>query len=100
MSGSDALVEQLISEGIVEASPITYEDFLPISAAGIFQSNLHSQGEIGKALDLKHAASDLKGFKDALGAEPLQLENWYAHVQQESLSKVAKELGLNEGDLV
>ena len=32
----DALVEQ----GLVEAQPITYEDFLPVSAAGIFQSNL------------------------------------------------------------
>jgi uncharacterized glyoxalase superfamily metalloenzyme YdcJ len=36
----DALVEQ----GIVEATPITYEDFLPVSAAGIFQSNLADGG--------------------------------------------------------
>ena len=33
-------VEALIEQGFVEARPITYEDFLPVSAAGIFQSNL------------------------------------------------------------
>lgn len=30
----------LRSQGVVEALPIVYEDFLPVSAAGIFQSNL------------------------------------------------------------
>ncbi|GHB01777.1 2-oxoadipate dioxygenase/decarboxylase HglS [Modicisalibacter luteus] len=37
---SDTNLEALIEQGLVEARPITYEDFLPISAAGIFQSNL------------------------------------------------------------
>lgn len=32
--------EALIAEGYIEALPMTYEDFLPVSAAGIFQSNL------------------------------------------------------------
>lgn len=30
----------LVKRGVVALSPITYEDFLPVSAAGIFQSNL------------------------------------------------------------
>jgi uncharacterized glyoxalase superfamily metalloenzyme YdcJ len=30
----------LIKRGVVALNPITYEDFLPVSAAGIFQSNL------------------------------------------------------------
>ena len=30
----------LISTGAVAVEPIVYEDFLPVSAAGIFQSNL------------------------------------------------------------
>ncbi len=38
-SGVDAL-DALIALGHVQAQPITYEDFLPVSAAGIFQSNL------------------------------------------------------------
>jgi uncharacterized glyoxalase superfamily metalloenzyme YdcJ len=32
--------QPLIERGWVVAQPITYEDFLPVSAAGIFQSNL------------------------------------------------------------
>ncbi|MFT5705769.1 MAG: putative glyoxalase superfamily metalloenzyme YdcJ [Oceanospirillaceae bacterium] len=38
-------LQQLVDEGIVRFDPITYEDFLPVSAAGIFQSNLGEQGE-------------------------------------------------------
>ncbi|KAL2196661.1 hypothetical protein P885DRAFT_77782 [Corynascus similis CBS 632.67] len=33
-------MEQLLQIGLVECEPITYEDFLPFSAAGIFTSNL------------------------------------------------------------
>lgn len=32
--------EQLLEQGLLSAVPLTYEDFLPVSAAGIFQSNL------------------------------------------------------------
>ncbi|MXG36581.1 DUF1338 family protein, partial [Escherichia coli] len=33
----------LIERGWVVAQPITYEDFRPVSAAGIFQSNLGNE---------------------------------------------------------
>lgn len=33
-------MEALIEAGLVQATPLIYEDFLPVSAAGIFQSNL------------------------------------------------------------
>lgn len=33
---------QLIDQGVIGITPIVYEDFLPVSAAGIFASNLHS----------------------------------------------------------
>ncbi|MGJ7543167.1 2-oxoadipate dioxygenase/decarboxylase HglS [Variovorax sp. LT1R16] len=33
-------IDELMARGIVQAEPITYEDFLPVSAAGIFRSNL------------------------------------------------------------
>ncbi len=36
----DAPAEVLIARGLATADPIVYEDFLPVSAAGIFQSNL------------------------------------------------------------
>jgi uncharacterized glyoxalase superfamily metalloenzyme YdcJ len=37
-------VRELVDEGWVTATPVVYEDFLPRSAAGIFQSNLSSEG--------------------------------------------------------
>ncbi|KAH6995221.1 hypothetical protein EDB80DRAFT_689232 [Ilyonectria destructans] len=45
-----SLLEQLIAEAVIDASPITYEDLLPISAGGIFQSNLQSKGTSGTSL--------------------------------------------------
>lgn len=36
-----AKVESLLRRGAIKYEPITYEDFLPTSAAGIFSSNLH-----------------------------------------------------------
>ncbi|KAJ4245229.1 hypothetical protein NW762_014099 [Fusarium torreyae] len=50
--GREPLLEQLIEDGIIEASPITYEDFLPFSAAGIFQSNLKSKAGADPSLNL------------------------------------------------
>lgn len=37
--GAPASVDELIAEGFLRFDPIVYEDFLPVSAAGIFQSN-------------------------------------------------------------
>lgn len=37
--------EELIAAGLLSANPITYEDFLPVSAAGIFRSNLREEAE-------------------------------------------------------
>lgn len=39
-TGAEFDLAALRCQGIVEALPIIYEDFLPVSAAGIFQSNL------------------------------------------------------------
>ena len=42
-------IDRLIEKGKVRATPIIYEDFLPVSAAGIFQSNLGDRlGEGGE----------------------------------------------------
>ncbi|WP_404795716.1 2-oxoadipate dioxygenase/decarboxylase [Streptomyces tendae] len=39
-----ARLTDLLGQGLISAEPITYEDFLPRSAAGIFQSNLSDEG--------------------------------------------------------
>ena len=41
-SAADLDIDALLARGLVQANPITYEDFLPVSAAGIFRSNLGS----------------------------------------------------------
>lgn len=73
-------IEALITAGAVEAYPITYEDFLPVSAAGIFQSNL---GDSGRAA--YSAEGSRSEFEDALGAKVIDLFDWYAQVERESL---------------
>ncbi|MEM6159276.1 VOC family protein [Erwinia sp. P6884] len=41
--------EKLLAEGCLMASPVIYEDFLPVSAAGIFQSNLGGESQTRSA---------------------------------------------------
>jgi uncharacterized glyoxalase superfamily metalloenzyme YdcJ len=37
---SNITCDELVEKGLLNLHPITYDDFLPLSAAGIFQSNL------------------------------------------------------------
>lgn len=73
--------QALVDAGYALADPIVYEDFLPVSAAGIFQSNL------GGAEQRAYAAHDNQAeFEAALGApvnDPFAL---YAALQDESLA--------------
>lgn len=39
-----ASLSDLLAASIIDMSPLTYEDFLPISAAGIFQPNITGSG--------------------------------------------------------
>ncbi|KAK7409284.1 hypothetical protein QQX98_008524 [Neonectria punicea] len=98
--GDDSLLEQLISDGIIEASPITYEDFLPFSAAGIFQSNLGSGAGGDSALDLKPSSSDREGLEKAIQRKLLDADEWYARAQDQTLDAVCAELGLTKEQLM
>ncbi|RWR03652.1 hypothetical protein ED28_01305 [[Pantoea] beijingensis] len=55
-------VEVLIAEGYLVANPLVYEDFLPVSAAGIFQSNL------GDNQASSQGRASREEFEAALGA--------------------------------
>ena len=83
-------LEALISSGHVVAEPITYEDFLPVSAAGIFQSNLGSE-----ARETAYAVDPAKAdFEQALG-RPVQDEMaLYRAEQDASITATLKALGL------
>lgn len=55
-------VDALLDAGALTISPIIYEDFLPVSAAGIFQSNLGDEARSGN-----QTASSREAFEAALG---------------------------------
>ncbi|WP_430715357.1 2-oxoadipate dioxygenase/decarboxylase HglS [Pseudomonas rhodesiae] len=74
-------LEDLLSKGLILADPIIYEDFLPVSAAGIFQSNL---GGTEQKEFASNAAKD--SFERALGSSVLDKFQLYEHSQRESLA--------------
>jgi uncharacterized glyoxalase superfamily metalloenzyme YdcJ len=83
-------LEQLLRDGLVRASPLVYEDFLPVSAAGIFQSNL------GDAERRSYAAEDARArFERALGCAVRDEFALYEARQQASIARVREELGLD-----
>jgi uncharacterized glyoxalase superfamily metalloenzyme YdcJ len=75
------------AKGSVRATPITYEDFLPVSAAGIFQSNLGGAEQQSFAAN---AAQD--EFEAALGARVLDEIALYEAEQAASMMAVMGQL--------
>lgn len=75
-------LETLIAQGRVVADPIVYEDFLPVSAAGIFQSNLGDQAQVRSA-----GQASRQAFEAALGCEVLDEMALYEARQQRSLAQ-------------
>jgi uncharacterized glyoxalase superfamily metalloenzyme YdcJ len=74
-------VDALVEEGLLRADPIIYEDFLPVSAAGIFQSNL------GGAEQKVYAANEAQAsFEQALGAVVADEISLYEQAEALSLS--------------
>ncbi len=80
---ADASLDALLANGHVQADPITYEDFLPVSAAGIFQSNLG--GEEQKQYQA-HAAQ--QAFEAALGGRVHDEIALYEAAQQRSVDQL------------
>ncbi|WP_313246091.1 2-oxoadipate dioxygenase/decarboxylase HglS [Stenotrophomonas rhizophila] len=77
----DLPAEALIAAGLASADPIVYEDFLPVSAAGIFQSNLG--GEEQRAYG---AHANREAFEQALGMQVEDEFAIYERLQAESLA--------------
>lgn len=77
----DTLDEQ-VAAGFVDYEPLVYEDFLPVSAAGIFQSNL---GDTAQAH--YDASSSQAEFENALGQPVMNEMALYAETQQRSIDE-------------
>lgn len=83
---SRAQLDAWIEAGVISVTPIIYEDFLPVSAAGIFQSNLGSdRGKVSKGNPNKQA------FEQALGCPVLDEFALYQQSEDRSLAAIFSE---------
>ena len=81
----------LVDQGLIHVrrhgdtiEPVVYEDFLPVSAAGIFQSNLAGETRSAYAETASQAA-----FETALGRKVLDPFDLYAAIEAESAREPA-----------
>lgn len=81
-------LDDLVAAGFLRYDPIVYEDFLPVSAAGIFQSNLGSDQRQNYAAHSNRAA-----FETALGAQVHDEMKLYARAESDSLEQALLQLG-------
>ncbi|KAJ5538623.1 hypothetical protein N7494_008102 [Penicillium frequentans] len=92
-SGSSSVpLPELLDQGILNYEPLTYEDFLPLSAGGIFNSNLGSPSQ-SKQL-IMSAEPDLDGFQRSLGCLIADEFHLYAETEASSLEACRGQLGL------
>ncbi|MBF8773997.1 VOC family protein [Pseudomonas fulva] len=80
-------LETLIEQGAVGFEPLVYEDFLPVSAAGIFQSNL---GDSTKADAMTQG--NQQQLEAALGARVIDETTLYAQAQAQSIASCLRAL--------
>ena len=78
-------IEELIAGGHVDFIPITYEDFLPVSAAGIFSSNASDKTRVDT---FKSSSQD--EFEKALGQSVASEFDLYQAMEDESLRAIVK----------
>lgn len=83
--------------GAVRREPIVYEDFLPRSAAGIFQSNLTADG--AKDASQEGTDRDADWMAGALGRELNDPFDLYADQVARSLTGAAETLGVDPATL-
>ncbi|OOG00146.1 hypothetical protein ASPCADRAFT_161705 [Aspergillus carbonarius ITEM 5010] len=87
-------LSQLLEDGILEYEPITYEDFLPLSAGGIFNSNLGNTSQSQRLI--MEADADLDGFQQMMGTPTIDEISLYEQMQKDSLERCRAKLGLAE----
>ncbi|MBR0751921.1 VOC family protein [Bradyrhizobium jicamae] len=81
-------LDELVAAGFLRYDPIVYEDFLPVSAAGIFQSNLGNDQQQNYA-----ARSNRAAFETVLGVEVHDEMKLYAQAESDSLEQALVQLG-------
>ena len=82
-------LERLIEAGHIHFEALVYEDFLPVSAAGIFQSNLGDDGQAEYGSNANREA-----FEQALGMAVQDELALYAQSEKRSIEGCIKALNL------
>jgi uncharacterized glyoxalase superfamily metalloenzyme YdcJ len=86
---------ELIRRGWVDYDGLRYEDFLPVSAAGIFASNLNQYGT--KSTAAQKPVYTQAMLEEILGRPIVDPNETYARLEAESLRQVEAELGVTLG---
>lgn len=81
---------KLLEKGLIKIIPITFEDFLPISAAGIFKSNIIEGGYIKTPDEIE--LSNQKDLENALGINVLNYQELYIKETKNSLKQCLEKL--------
>jgi uncharacterized glyoxalase superfamily metalloenzyme YdcJ len=90
---TDALNE-LARQGYVSVEGLRYEDFLPVSAAGIFASNLGQYGT--KSTATERPVYTKQTLEKIMGRAIIDTDALYKQLEAESLASVREELGSRE----
>lgn len=95
--GAPADLMALIEGDWISIEPIVYEDFLPRSAAGIFASNLSSDGSVDATQD--ETLRDVQWMAQHIGVDMHDPYELYAEERERSYRLAMAELGL-DGDAI
>lgn len=88
-------LDKLVNSKVLQINPITYEDFLPVSAAGIFQSNLDE-----RETQTFERSPNQQLFEKDLGCEVTSEFEYYAKIQKESLISCLQQLRLDQNQQI
>ena len=90
-------LQDAVDQGLVGWQPIQYEDFLPLSAAGIFQSNLHHDSAVNVQSSPRDALSESKKqLREVLGEQGMMDEmKLYEEQQATSIERCCGALGVS-----
>lgn len=87
-------VNQLLEDGNLTISPMLYEDFLPVSAAGIFSSNLSTGSDKDSDKKQIKQSPNQTSFEESLGSAVIDSFSLYEKIQKLSLLSALKALGI------
>lgn len=80
-------LNKLVNAGWIKYEPIIYEDFLPISAAGIFRSNISGQGKSSRPVRTYLNINSKGLFEEALGSNVSDEFEIYENIEKESITR-------------